>query len=134
MPATTTLSIYDRASTPVLHDYHPDGKVDDVWAFVESDGVPLGDRKITISKSVTSSKKRKLRIVLTDPVMTTETVNGVARQIEERIGYATVTFTFDESSTLQERKDLVGKTHGLLSESQTFMMAVLEDLQGIYGA
>jgi hypothetical protein len=49
-----------------------------------------------------------------------------------RTGYPQVTFTFDESSTEQERKDLVGMLASSLDASKALTNDTIVKLQGVY--
>lgn len=129
MPTPTTLTVNDRAATPVAHDFRPDMlDPNGVQSFVNTDGVKIGDKKITVSLRKTGSKY-KIRLVVTVPTVVNETINGITLPKVIRVAFADLAFTFDESSELQERKDTVGFAMGLLSESQTEINAVLTDLE-----
>jgi len=132
MPALTIITANDRESTPVTHSFSPDGEENGVFRFVETDGVPVGDNVLTVSKNVTPAQKRKLRVRLAMPVTVTETVNGVDSPKIVRTAYADFAFTFDKESTLQERKNLVGLMAGLLASSEPSMNEVLTELKGFY--
>jgi hypothetical protein len=131
MPQLTPVLIIDRASTPVTHTYIPAGEENGKNTFTVSSGVPVGDKKLTVSLSK-SQLRTKVELVLSDPVLVTETVNGVDRPMIDRTSYGSVKFSFPNTSTLQERKDLVGKMASTLGADQTFMMEVCEELKGIY--
>lgn len=132
MPSLTTISVVDRETTPVTHTYTPGAPKGDVYTWTESDGVPIGDNKLSVSSTKTGSGTYKVRIRMADPVVVTETINGVDRSKVERTAYTSLEFTFGSDSTTQERSNLVGKLADLLASDQTFMTAVMEDLEGIY--
>jgi hypothetical protein len=132
MPALTTITVNDREDTPVAHTYTPGAPSKGVYEFVNSDGVPIGDEKLTVSISPTGNGNIRTRIRMMDPIVVTETINGVDRPKVERTAYASLEFTFSDRSSKQERENLVGKLANALSESQTFMMSVCTDLEGIY--
>lgn len=132
MPALTSITVDDRESTPVSHTYNPTTPKGNVWNWVNSDGVPIGDEQLSLSITKTPSGKYKVRWKLADPVVVTETINGVDRPSVERTAYAEIHFTFDEDSSAQERKNLVGKTYNLLASGQAFTTSVNEDLEGVY--
>jgi hypothetical protein len=49
-----------------------------------------------------------------------------------RTAYADVSFSFDPSSTTQERKDVVGMVQTALLPAATVVNSVIVDLEGIY--
>lgn len=131
MPALSNIAVNDRESTPVTHTFVPRGsKGDGVQLFVNSSGVPIGDEKLTVSLRESGARTR-VRIVLTDPVTVTETINGVDRVQVERVSIANLQLTFDERSTLQERKNLVGMLANALASGAT-LDPVLTQLQDFY--
>lgn len=132
MPALTALTITDRASTPVDHTYTPNGGEGPKFqSFVSTNGVVVGDKRLTVTVKQ-NADTRKATLVFADPVVATETINGVDRPTVVRTAYAKVEFQFHKESNLQERKDIVGKVHDVLAEDQTFVMKVLQDLEGMY--
>lgn len=131
MPAFTSFSVNDREATPVAHTFTPHSKPNGVSRFVESDGVPIGDKIITVSSRQVGSKY-KIRLVLTDPVVVTETINGVNVPKVDRTAYAAVDFTFDQRSTLQERKNTVGMFANALAATVTPIDGVVTGLEGHY--
>lgn len=128
MPAPTTLTVNDRAATPVAHDFLPGPRKDGVQYFLNSDGVKIGDKTITISQRQANTKY-KPRLVFTVPVVQIETINGIASPKVVRTAYADLTFTFDEESSPQERKDIVGFVYDTLDPAQTSVDAVITGLE-----
>jgi hypothetical protein len=80
--------------------------------------------------------KRNARYVgevrLTLPVVATETVNGVSKPVVVRTAFVTLTCTFDEKSTEQERTDAVGLLSSGLATSKTLINDTLVKLEGVY--
>lgn len=133
MPAFSSITVNDRESTPVAHTFTPDSKDQaGVATYRESDGVPAGDNLITLSRRRLPSGLWKTRMVVTMPVMVTETINGVDRETVERIGKADVTFTYSDSSSLQERQNLVGILANALAASVSQVDDVVTALEAIY--
>jgi len=132
MPALTSISVLDRESTPLAHVYVPSAPDGDVQQFRVSSGVPFGAETLSISSRITATGIRKVQVRLVDPVIATETINGVDSSKLLRDARITVSLSFAAESTLQERENAVGKCANLLAESQTFMDAVLTDLEGMY--
>lgn len=132
MSQATTLTVNDRENTPVSHDFVPRG--DDkngVYSFVESTGVPIGDKVFTVSLRQIGDRIRA-RLILSDPVLVTETVNGVDKPVVPRTSYVDCTFTYSRFSSTQERKNLVGIFANLLDESVTTVDDTIVNLEGIF--
>jgi len=135
MPAFTSIAIEDRATTPVTHTFtprDPNYNGAQIGLFATETGVPMSEAKLTISTRRTGTK-RKCKLTLSNPAMVVETINGVDRNKIERIAYASLDLTFDESSTLQERKDLVGMLANALAADVAPVDGVLTKLEGYWG-
>lgn len=132
MPQLQNLVLTDRAATPVNHTFTPLDIKDGIGAVVETTGVPIGNNKFTIGLSKTAGGKYRATANLTVPIVVNETVNGVSRPAIARTGYAKVEFTFDESSSEQERKDLVGMLASSLDASKALVNDTIVKLQGVY--
>lgn len=100
--------------------------------MVESSGVPVGNNRFSISLRKTSTGKYKVQMNLTLPIVQNETINGVTTPKVVRTGYAECTFTMDSTSTLQERKDLVGLLYSALDPAKVLVNDTVTNLQGIY--
>lgn len=131
MPSAGSFTVNDRAATPVAHTFVPRVIGSGVALFVESASVPFGERKFTIS-SRQSSGKYRVRIKGEFPVLVTETVNGVNKPSVIRTAYADTTLTFDQLSSLQERKDAVGMHFNAFATSQTMLDAVITGLESLW--
>jgi hypothetical protein len=131
MPSPTTITVNDRAATPVAFDFDPAQRRDGVQYFVNSDGVKIADKTISISQRQLANKY-KPRVVVAIPVVQSETINGVVSPKVVRTGYFTGEFSFDKSSTEQERKDLVGFVYDLFGAGQTGVDPVLTGLEFYY--
>lgn len=133
MPAATSIVVNDRETTPVAHTFSYGGTdPKGVSQFVNSNaGTIVGREKVTVS-SRNSNGKLRVKLVLTDPVVVTEVVNSVDVPRVARNGYAELVLTFDEMSTLQERKNVVGMLENMLKTSQTALDAVLTNGEQFY--
>jgi hypothetical protein len=132
MSARTNLVINDRAATPVAHTFTPDG--DDpngVHVYSEKTGVPAGNPRFTASLRKSAGKFRPT-LKLAVPVVQTQTVSGVSSPVVVRTAFADVNFVFDELSTDQERKDMVGFIANSLAASQTQINDLLTGLNDIW--
>lgn len=132
MPQLQNLVLTDRAATPVAHTYTPLEITNGVGVVVESSGVPVGNNRFSISLRKTSTGKYKVQMNLTLPIVQNETINGVVTPKVVRTGYAECTFTIDQTSTLQERKDLVGLLYSSLDPAKVLVNDTVTNLQGIY--
>lgn len=130
MPQPSTISVNDRSSTPVAFDFVPNGRTaTGVMSFVNTNGVKVSDKTITLSLRQSGSKY-KIRMVTSVPTVQTETINGIDSPKVVRSAYADTTFTFDEESTHQERMDLVGFHAGAMGADQTMVDSVVTALEG----
>ncbi len=134
MPQLQPVTLTDRATpTPVDHLFTPEQIVGNVGSVIESAGVPLGNKRLTVStKRASQSGKYKSELRLTIPVVQDETVNGVVRPTVTRVAYANVDFTFDPASSEQERNDVVGMLRSALSTTSTLVNDAVVKLQGVY--
>lgn len=131
MAQATSIVVNDRESTPVAHTFAPRAVSTDLALFVESASVPIGERKLSIASRKTNGKYRT-RVKLENPTLVTEVVNGVNVPKVPRTAYADVTFTFDETHSLQERKNTVGMFYNALAASQTLVDASVTGLESVW--
>ena len=132
MPQMQTLVLTDRATTPVNHTFQPRSIQGNVGEVVESTGVPLGDSRATISLVKTSGGRYKAVFKLEVPVVQNATINGVTTPTVVRKAYAECTFSFDGSSSEQERNDIVGMLASGLATNKTLIHDTIVKLQGVY--
>lgn len=131
MPQLANVVLTDRATTPVNHTYTPSDITNGVGTVIESTGVPVGDNRLTIALKKSADRcKPELRITL--PVVQNQVVNGITTPVVVRTAYCNVSFSFDNTSTTQERKDCVGLIATALASSTTVVNDVIVNLQGIY--
>lgn len=133
MPTLQSIVLTDRAATPVNHTFTPLDISNNVGTVVESSGVPIGNNRVQLSLSRTKDAGRyKATLRYTFPVVQTQTINGVSTPAVVRTAYADLSFTFDPTSTTQERKDAVGMVQSSLDAAKTLTNDLLVSLQGIY--
>lgn len=132
MPQLQSIVLTDRTPvTPVNFTFDPRDIDKGVGAVINSSGVPIGDKRLTVSMKKTGTRyKGELRLTL--PVIATETINGVSRPVVIRTSYVTLDVTFDEKSTEQERNDAIGMMYSALATSKTLVNDTLVKLQGVY--
>lgn len=133
MPSASTITANDREVAPVAHVFTYAGEdANGVDSFVNnSSDLIAGRERLTVSVRQSAGKHR-IKLVLTDPVTVTETVNGVSLPKVARTAYVDLSITFDELSTLQERKNAIGMFYNMLSSSQTALDAVLTNGERFY--
>jgi len=66
------------------------------------------------------------------PIVQTQTINGVSTPVVVRTGYAEATFSFDASSSEQERKDVVGMFYSSLATGAVLVNDTITKTQGIW--
>lgn len=113
--------------TFVPRDIDPNG----VGSVINTTGTPVGEKRCSVSM-----KKRNNRFVgelrLALPVVATETVNGVSKPVVIRTAYVTLTATFDERSSKQERDDAIGMMASALSVSKLLVNDTLVNLESVW--
>lgn len=132
MPQLNTLVLKDGAATPADHTFQPRDVSGGVATLVESTGTPIGDRRITLSTSRTAQGRVKPTMKFVLPVVQETEVGGVSRPAVIRTAYVDVQFSFDATSSLQDRKDAVALVRNILADDQTMVRGALIDLAGIY--
>ena len=133
MPQLQNLVVLDREATPVSHTFTPRNISDGVGEVVESSGVPIGENAVTVSLRRTAPANRYKAVVKGRfPIVQTQTVNGVSTPVVVRTANAELTFSFDATSTEQERKNVVGMMANALDPSKVLVNDLLTKLQGVY--
>lgn len=131
MPQLQAISVNDRETTPVAHAFVPRDIKDGVGTVVRTTGIPVGEELFTISNRKTNGKYR-VKLVLMVPVVQTETINGISKPVVVRQGYGEVNFTFHETSTTQERKNVVGMLMNALDPTKVLVNSTVVDLEGVF--
>lgn len=132
MPQLQNLVVSDRASTPVNHTFVPRDITDGVATVVESNGVPIGENTITASLRKTPQGRYKAVIKGRFPVVQTQTIDGISTPMVVRTANAELSFNFEGTSTLQERKDVVGMIQSALDANKVLINDLVTKLEGIY--
>lgn len=131
MPQMNNLVLTDRAATPVNHTFVPRDIVGAVATLTESTGVPIGDNRFSMSLNRTNTGRTKVSVKLAVPIVQDQTINGITSPTVVRTGYAELTLSFDNTSTEQERKNVVGMFQSAL-DSGKWSNDVLTKLQAVY--
>lgn len=133
MPAIANIVVNDRAGTPVTHTYVPRDITNGVANYLEQGSSPLADKRMSLSLSRTKDNGRyKVVYKLAIPTVQTQTVNGINSDVLVRTAYVNVEMTFDPTSTVQERKDIVGQVANGLSQGITQVSDTYTNLLAIY--
>jgi hypothetical protein len=133
MPQLQNLVLTDRAGTPVNHTFVP-REIDSngVGAVVESTGVPIGDNRYSIGLRRTAEGRCKATVKMSLPIVQTQTINGISSPVVVRTAYVDCTFTFDSTSTEQERKDAVGMFQSSFDSAKVLVNDTIVKLQGVF--
>lgn len=135
MGAVNSIVLTDGAATPATHTHLPSYKEGgELFVFRESTGVPLADNVITVRSRKTAAGKYKTSLGLAKPIVQTQTINGISQPVVVRTAYANLDFTFDATSTQQERKDIVFEIASLFAGGTNawFVDAHLVNNEGIF--
>lgn len=132
MPQLTNLVLTDRKATPVAHTLVPINLDKNGVAYVaETTGVPVADIGMSISTRRVNDRI-KSRLVITVPVVQTETINGISKPKVVRSSVTAVDFTFSRESSEAERNDVVGMLASALETSKVLVNDAIVKAQGIY--
>jgi hypothetical protein len=89
----------------VEHTFNPRDIKNGVATYVESTGVPVADKTVSVSVNRTTTGRMKITYKAAIPIVQDVTINGVSKPTVVRTGYADISFTFDSTSSLTERRD-----------------------------
>lgn len=133
MAQLQNLVLTDRAATPVDHTFVPaDISQTGLGTVVESADTPIGDKRVQVAMNKTASGRYKGTLKMQIPVVQTETINGVSTPKVVRTAYVDLSVTFDPTSLLQERKDVIGMLQSALDSSKTLVNDSLVNLKSVY--
>lgn len=133
MPTLQSLVLTDRQATPVNHTLLPVGEKDGIAtvALADSSGAVITERRLSIGQKRSNGRTRTT-IKFKVPVVVTETVNGVSAPKIVREAYVDCTFTFSDSSTEQERNDVVGMFSSALGTTRPLVHDTVVKNQAIW--
>jgi hypothetical protein len=113
----------------VDHTFNPRGIAGGVATLVNSTGVPIGDKRVTISHARTANGRDKITLRVALPIVQDVVVAGISKPTVVRSAFADMTFTVDQTSSTAERADILAFAWSLLGHSVTRdLVADLEDL------
>lgn len=132
MPQLQDVVLTDRTTpTPANLTFKPRDIVAGVGEVVNNAGIPLGEKRLTVSLKQTG-KRFKGEVRLTLPVVVTEVINGISVPKIVRTGYVNLSTSFDETSTEQERNDAIGLMANALTTSKVLVNDALVKNEGVY--
>lgn len=134
MPSISNFTLSDRKDTPEVHTFSPHGRDSGtgVTTWVETDGSPIGDVKITSSTRKTQSGAYKVTVMFHKPVVGEETVDGITRQVVLRQIYGKLEITYPADSTTAERDDYIGMFSDIFSKNKAIWDSQLVDLESVW--
>lgn len=132
MPQLQNLVLTDRASPVVNHTFTPRDIVNGMGTVTETAGTPIGENRFQVALNKTTTGRYKAVIKLAVPIVQNATVNGISTPTVVRTGYVNMDFTFDPSSTEQERKDVVGMIQSALGADKVLVNDTVVKLQGVF--
>lgn len=109
MPNLQSLVLTDRQATPVNHTLLPVSEKDGLAtvAVADATGAAITEKRFTI-QSKRSNGRTRVTMRLKVPTVVTEVINGVSSPVVVRDALVDCTFVFADTSTMQERNDVVG--------------------------
>ncbi len=123
----------DREATPVNHTFIPVGiSPDGLGTVEESTGVPIGNSRVQIGVKKTSTGRYKVSLKGSFPVVQNQTINGVTTPTVVRTSYVDMSFTFEGTSSTQERKNVIGMMASALDPSKVLPNDSLVNLAAVY--
>lgn len=128
MPQLTNIVLKDGAAAN--HTFAPNDISKGVASLVESTGVPLGDRRLTVGLSATPQGRRKATMKLVIPIVQDGVVNGISKPTITRVAYCNIEFSFDPASSTAERKDVRSYAASALAEAS--VVSVIDSLSALY--
>lgn len=132
MPQLQTTVLKDRASPVVNHTFTPRNIVGNVGELVESQGVPVGESRMTISLRKTPQGRYKGVLKLAVPEVVAQTINGVSTPVIARTAFVEVSVDFAATSSSEERDNAIGMIQSALDPATALVNGVFVNLEGVY--
>lgn len=129
MPAFASVVLKDGATAN--HTFAPRDITGGVATYVESTGIPIADKRLSVAQTrVAASGRTKVSVKLVLPVVQDVIVNGVSKPTVVRTGYADLVFTTDSTANLAERKDLRSYLDSAIAGA--LGIAIVDGLETVY--
>ena len=132
MTTAVNLVLNDEATTPVAHTFTPRTISPEGAFFFENGQYRVGEAQVSVRSRISNGKYYK-RVVLSVPATQVETVNGIQNPKVIWTDLVDVTFRFDEKSTTQTRKNIIGMFRGIFDPAKTMIRDVLVNDETING-
>lgn len=110
--------------------FNPKSLTNGVATFTSSNGVPLGDKRLSMSHTTTTTGREKVQLKVVIPVIQDVTVNGVSKPTIVRSAYADLTFTFDSTSNTAERAEMREAIYTAMANPIVY--SLIDDLGQMY--
>jgi hypothetical protein len=123
---SSNITINDREATPVAHVFKPLTNQGEQAVFAETADTLIGRNMLMVSAPSTNTSV-KPRIVVKMPIVQSMNDNGITSNVVVRTLYGEVRLTLPLTSTLQERKNIVGLLANALLTSQAALTEVVVD-------
>lgn len=128
MPQMSNVVLKDHADANVT--FAPRSMRDGVALWINSQGVPVGDGKLMVSRSTTQAGREKVYCKLTIPVVQDAVINGISKPTVVRTAYAELSMSFDATSNVSDRASMVKHLRELLNAG--FMWDVTVGLETLF--
>lgn len=136
MPAFQSLVVTDRQGTPVNTTLVPSqrdvAKGTYTVALPDATGSYLSEKRFTISTRRTADRI-KVSVKYRAPVVTNETINGVARPALLRESFVTALFDFHKDSLESERNNVVGEWVSAFATTKALTHDSIVKAQDVWG-
>lgn len=132
MPQLQQVILKDRASTPVNHTFNPRNIVGGVGELVETQGVPIGENRLTVSLRKTNNGRYKGTVKLSIPQVATRIIDGIETPVVTRVAYVDLNVDFAGTSSTEERNNAIGLMQSALDPSKVLLNDTLVNLEGVY--
>jgi len=123
MAARTTVTVNDRETTPVAHNFVPAGDNESGLAIFREPGVVFAaDSILSLGlRGLKGNGRLRPYARLYLPIYQTETVNGIASQKFVDSCIVEISASYGRTTTLQQRKNAIGMAYNLLAPAQTLL-------------
>jgi hypothetical protein len=102
----------------VEHTFAPRNLEGGVASFVESTGVPISDKKVTLNMGKpTATGRRRISFKIALPVTQDVVVGGISKPTVVRSIFVDMNFQFESTSTMAERADAHAFAYKLLANN-----------------
>lgn len=126
----SSLKAISASTTAGALVFAPRDSVGGLSTLIQSNGVPIGDKRLTIQNSRTPTGKTKVAVKAVVPVVQDVVVSGITRPTVVRTAYANVELTFDGTSNPSDRQMVREMLASILETSD--LADVVDNLNPLY--